>query len=341
MTDCAEVFTSRLAGAIDLPAAECRFAILDGEPGLISRNVTPRGFNLNTGTTYLPEVEGYRRRPSAGSDSKSGRMRLDEGYTLDSVEQVLEQVGAPPGVSDLSGFVAFAGYLVLDALVGNGDRHPGNWAILERQSDRQDPETRRYSRVGVLSNDGHLFRFKYCDGVTRALPGLPLGRMHESESLFPIFAERVMDTHRPERAATLERLGLGAEAEPLEVLAVSGGGRTGDTYELTPLPQSGPVSLPFLVHGIRHLTSEERAAIDDLKPGDRLELRCRPDNEFNERALLVRQTGDRLGYVPDPLLDYVHRIMERPFEFVVARVNPVEAGMHMRLLVRLTGDLVA
>ena len=37
---------------------------------------------------------------------------------------------------------------------------------------------------------------------------------------------------------------------------------------------------------------------------------------------------------------YVHRILERPFEPVVDRVNPVEAGMHMRLLVRLTGELV-
>ena len=89
---------------------------------------------------------------------------------------------------------------------------------------RQDPETRHSSRVGVLSHDGHLFRFTYDDGVTRALPGLPLGRVHESESLFPIFAERVMDPHRPERAETLEQPGLGAEAEPLEVLAVSGGG---------------------------------------------------------------------------------------------------------------------
>jgi len=101
---------------------------------------------------------------------------------------------------------------------------------------RQDPETRRFSRVGVLSHDGGTFRFKYDDGVTRALPGLPLGRAHASESLFPIFAERVMEPHRPERAETLEHLGLGAEAEPLEVLAVSGGRRTGDTYELTPLP---------------------------------------------------------------------------------------------------------
>lgn len=204
---------------------------------------------------------------------------------------------------------------------------------------RQDPDTRLYSRVGVLSFDGEVFRFSYSEGVARAMPGLPLGRVHVSESLFPIFAERMMDPHRPERAETLRALGLDSEAEPLEVLAVSGGGRTGDTYELTPLPQPGRVSLPFLVHGIRYLTAEERAAIEDLKPGDRLQLRCEKDNPVNERALLVRQDGQRLGYVPDPLLDYVHRIIESPYKLVVQRVNPVEAGMHMRLLVRLTGVL--
>ncbi len=119
---------------------------------------------------------------------------------------------------------------------------------------RQDPDTRRFSRVGVLSHDGQTFRFTYAEGVSGALPGLPLGREHESETLFPIFAERVMDPRRPERAETLRRLGLASETGPLDILAVSGGGRTGDTYELTPLPQPGRVSLPFLVRGVRYLT---------------------------------------------------------------------------------------
>ncbi|WP_183094059.1 hypothetical protein [Nocardioides stalactiti] len=134
LTDCAEVFTSRLAVAIGLPAAECRFAVSDGDLGLISRNVTPHGFALNTGATYLPEVEGYERRSDV-SNPDGGRMRRDEGYTLDAVERVLESVGPPPGIDDLSGFAVFAGYLVLDALIANGDRHPGNWALLERQVD--------------------------------------------------------------------------------------------------------------------------------------------------------------------------------------------------------------
>lgn len=206
---------------------------------------------------------------------------------------------------------------------------------------RQDPATRRFSRVGTLTFDGVQYTFTYDPEATRALPGLPLGRMHQSEALFPIFAERVMDPQRSERAETLEHLGLPHEAGPFEVLAVSGGGRTGDTYELTPLPHAGSVSLPFLVHGVRYLAAEEREAIDQLRPGDRLSLRCEPDNPANGRALLVTQDDGRLGYVPDPLLDYVHRIIEGDYDLRVERVNPTDAGLHMRLLVRLTGDFKA
>lgn len=136
LTDCAEVIVSRLARLIDLPAALCRFAVCDGEWGVISRNVTPDGFSLNTGAAYLPEVEGYERQ---GADStgelRPGRMRRDRGYTLDAVRQVLTRVGAPPRTSGLSAFGVFAGYLVLDALTGNTDRHPGNWALLESDED--------------------------------------------------------------------------------------------------------------------------------------------------------------------------------------------------------------
>ncbi|HRW19506.1 MAG TPA: hypothetical protein P5181_11740 [Dermatophilaceae bacterium] len=203
---------------------------------------------------------------------------------------------------------------------------------------RQDPQTRAYVRVGTLTFDGEQYAFTYDAEVRRALPGLPLGRTHESETLFPIFAERVMDSQRPERPATMAHLGLPAEAGPFEVLAVSGGSRTGDTYELTPLPHTGEVSLPFLVHGIRYLTAAERASIDHLRPGDRLSLLPERGNPINPRALLVTRDGDRLGYVPDPLLAYVHDIAAGEHDLVVERVNPPDFGLHMRLLVRLSGQ---
>jgi hypothetical protein len=202
---------------------------------------------------------------------------------------------------------------------------------------RQDPVTRAFSRVGTLGFDGAEYTFSYDVEADRPLPGLPRGKVHRSVTLFPIFAERVLDPRRSERAETMEHLGLPREAGPFEVLGVSGGSRTGDTYELTPLPQPGPVSLLFLVHGVRFLSAEERAVIDTLTPGDHVTLTCEPDNPVNHRAMLVTREGVRLGYVPDPLLEYVHAIRERDHELHVERVNPPAAGLHLRLLVRLTG----
>lgn len=136
LTDCAEVFVSRLASLLGLPAAVCRFAVCDDDWGVISRNVAPGGFSLNTGAAYLPEVEGYERHTAdSAPGSRLGRMRRDRGYTLDTIEKVLRNVAPPPGVEGITAFAVFAGYLVLDALVGNTDRHPGNWALLESDED--------------------------------------------------------------------------------------------------------------------------------------------------------------------------------------------------------------
>lgn len=202
---------------------------------------------------------------------------------------------------------------------------------------RQDPDSRRFSRIGVLACRDDEYVFTYDDQATRPLPGLPLGQVHTSPDLFPIFSERVMHPLRPDRQVTLEMLGLRPEATPFEVLTVSGGRRTGDTYELTPLPEPGPIKLQFLVHGIRHLSPEERARIDLLKVGQSLTLLGEPTNEYNERALLVTDDGARLGYVPDPLLDYVYDVVASHHGLHVERINPPEAGLHMRLLVVLSG----
>lgn len=205
---------------------------------------------------------------------------------------------------------------------------------------RQDPATRRFSRVGELSVTPHLgYRFVYDIGATRALPGLPMaqGRTHESADLWPIFSERVMHPERPDYSESLDQLGLSIEAVPFEVLAVSGGRRTGDAYELTPIPEVGPVELPFLVHGVRHLSESEIEAIDLLRAGQQLQLCEEPDNPVNKRALLVTSDGSRLGYVPDALVEYVHAIRALDHDLRVRRVNPASAGFHMRLLVVLSG----
>lgn len=163
-------------------------------------------------------------------------------------------------------------------------------------------------------------------------------RRYESDGLFPLFAERLMDPRRPDRPVYLAALDLSEDASPLEVLARSGGRRAGDGIELTPVPavsRDGATTCTFLVHGIRHVPGAAQL-IDGLTAGDTLRLRAEVDNPVNPRALLVSEgTGAPLGWVPGALVDYVHRVAVP--QLTAVRVNGPEVGTRLRLLVRLTG----
>ncbi len=205
----------------------------------------------------------------------------------------------------------------------------------------QDPVTRGYSPLGELSHDGETYRFEYVPTPVRALPGLITGRVHQSATLFPVFEQRILAQHRGDRAQLLEQVGLLESSGPLEVLEVTGGRRMGDTYELVPIPDPGEVRLKFLVHGIRYLSEKQRDRIARLQVGEILDLLPEPDNEYNAKALLVTTANERIGYVPDPMLDLMHRMMgsESSPTIRVARVNPLEAGYNKLLLVEIAGQL--
>lgn len=209
----------------------------------------------------------------------------------------------------------------------------------------------QYRPVGMLVQEtSGAYRFAYLrrevdrDGF-RPLPGL--ARAVEgsvtSETLFPLFAERVISSRRPDREASLQALGLSMDAAPFEVLVRSHGQRVGDTVELLPAPQAGPgdpVGFTFLAHGVRHLPTHNQDRINRLTAGDRLLLRTETTNPVNPRARLVTDTDDvELGYMPDPLVDVVERIEN--VRLTVERSNGPEVGFHFRLLVRLEGRLGA
>jgi len=206
---------------------------------------------------------------------------------------------------------------------------------------RRNADTRQYETVGELARDDQGYTFTYCQGSTRALPGMPdRTHVYRSTDLFPLFRHRVISPRRDDHDDYLDGLDLPASATPFEVLTRSGGRSAVDTLEITPVPEPGPVDLCFLVHGIRHLSQAEHRRIDALKAGQSLHLVAEPSNPADSHALLVTDDGGRLGYVPRPLLRYVHAIADQPYTMTVARVNPAEAGFHMRLLVRLEGTLL-
>lgn len=211
---------------------------------------------------------------------------------------------------------------------------------------RQDPSTRRYAPIGLLTCSGGTFEFSYLREAVRSPGFRPIlgfsrtDRRYSSTRLFPLFATRVMDPRRPDRPRWLSSLGLDGDPEVMEILARSGGRREGDHLELLALPRveaDGRTRTSFLVHGVSHAGSFDD--IGHLAAGDRLELVDDPGNPVNARAVLVSSADERrLGWVPDPLVEFVRHVRNHgAADLRVLRVNPVDLGPHQRLLVHLSG----
>jgi len=129
--DWAELIAGELARVLTVPSAEIRLASRSGRDGTLSRNVRPSmEWDRHTGAIWMDSVRSiaYRARSSADKSAATS------GYTLSAVATSLEGLGAPPQAADPVGafdaFGVFAGYLVLDALISNRDRHEQNWSVL-------------------------------------------------------------------------------------------------------------------------------------------------------------------------------------------------------------------
>ena len=212
----------------------------------------------------------------------------------------------------------------------------------------QDPRNRTIAPIGVLEKTGDDFSFAYLRRVMdipgfRPLLGFgDLERRYRSPSLFPLFAQRLMDSRRPDYRRYLTVLALSDGASPLVVLGRSGGRRAGDSIFLLPEPHvsvSGQTSAVFFVHGARYRQGAE-ARTATLREGEPLELRDDPENRVNRRALLVSREGAELGWVPDLLLDYVHHVRDSgEMTIQVAQVNGPDVPPNLRLMVRLQGSV--
>ncbi len=211
----------------------------------------------------------------------------------------------------------------------------------------QHPETRLIAPVGLLEHGDDLgYRFRYLQRAAAVEGFLPFlsfpdwERTYTSRHLFPLFSQRIMSPRRPDFGEFLRQLHLSEDATPWLQLARSEGRRTGDTVQLFPIPvvhSDGSTTCRFLVHGIRHVTGG--LLPPSLRPGDPLDLQDDPTNLVNPEAVLVRTSaGERLGYVPDLLLEHLRLLQDTgPLGLTVEHVNGPEAPAHLRLLARLDG----
>lgn len=118
--DWAEKAVERLAALIGVPTARIRMARRRDRPGLLSYDLA-NGCELHTGAVLIGEID-TRLVPRS-------RERL--GHNLGNIHQVLSRLPATDiGTDGLTAFDQFCGYLLLDALVANRDRHEENWGVL-------------------------------------------------------------------------------------------------------------------------------------------------------------------------------------------------------------------
>lgn len=113
----------QLAASIGVPSAEVRLAHRQGTMGSLSRNVASPDADLQSGDVFLSELLGSEYVPNAE------KTRNRKGHDLDAIGKVLDGLKGPAVPDGADARETFAGYLVLDAWIGNTDRHSENWAL--------------------------------------------------------------------------------------------------------------------------------------------------------------------------------------------------------------------
>jgi hypothetical protein len=136
--DWTEAVAATVAEELAVPAAHARLAVRDGIEGVITRNVRPANYDMDTGRLAMLHAIDVELRDSQRDRSAS------IGHSLDNVRRTLDGYGAPPQAESWAACTAydvFVGYLVLDALIGNGDRHEQNWSVLRARSSEGPPDS--------------------------------------------------------------------------------------------------------------------------------------------------------------------------------------------------------
>ena len=127
----AEKVAAEVAGRLGVPHCSVELAIFDGNPGTVSQSFVDerQGEKLFLGNQALDEtVSEY--------DPNMSMRQLD--YSLENILRALDEKTDDPNDSKRQ----FAEYLVLDAVIGNTDRHHENWGILRTRIETSPGWTR-------------------------------------------------------------------------------------------------------------------------------------------------------------------------------------------------------
>jgi len=138
--DWSERVACEVGRVLGLPVAESDLAERCGTPGVISRRFLSHPEALVHGNELLPACDDPHDRT---------------GYTIDAVAAVLSEVDPPASKPALpTAMDWFVGYLVLDVLIGNTDRHIENWGVVRYAGGvRLAPSFDHASSLGFMLSD--------------------------------------------------------------------------------------------------------------------------------------------------------------------------------------------
>lgn len=215
---------------------------------------------------------------------------------------------------------------------------------------------RQWFPVGRLMADAarQLYQFDYTNGALNArqsgfteLLAFPDFDKHYCASeLFPLFQNKVLPASRKGFSDYIESLGLNPDQpDVLDILAVTGGSRQTDSFEVFPKMERGTDGLfqcRFFMHGSRYVNKagSERSRL--LTEGERLQISLELNNPKTDLAILLfSEDYLPLGWTPRYLVSDLLRAMPKASELlaVVIKVNSDSTPLNRRYLVEMTGKL--
>lgn len=223
----------------------------------------------------------------------------------------------------------------------------------------QAPEDSTHSRawfpVGRLDAEpeSHNYSFRYTQGALNAekqvgfapLLAFPeFQEVYESSELFPLFMNRVISPSRKDFEQYLDWLDLDlGNADPIDILSVSGGKRATDNLEVFPkvtADTEGNFHVRFFLHGLRYLGEKAINRAANLKVGEELRISVELNNPATRLAVtLMTDDYKMVGWAPRYLVhDLIHCVPNAPvLSARVAKINLLEAPLNQRIMIDFTG----
>lgn len=215
----------------------------------------------------------------------------------------------------------------------------------------QNSKTREWFPIAKISKQNDTYCFQYTYGALNAkkagfqgLAGFSdFNKTYLSDTVFPVFQNRIMNKSRRDRDEFLSWISLDeSNYSQFEELARTGGIKATDSLQLYPIPSptNDRYQVQFFVHGVSHLPDNYKYRTNKLSKGEKLYLCADLQNEQDHNALLLRTADpvELVGYVPKFFAKDFKTLFElskSDYEIKVVKLN-LDAPEQLRLLCEIS-----